>query len=172
MTFEQQMAIVKKHQVEPPVPVVEIARELGVECYRIPNMPDGLSGMLRKVPSDPSRFGIYVNARHSRTRQRFTIAHEIAHFMLHLDIIGDGVVDDALYRSGLSNPVEAQANRLAADILMPWHLINPLVDKNYTMRDLAKTFDVSESAMAIRLGVPYDEPQGGAEGGEAQGVRA
>src|SRR3546814_3829002 len=29
--------------------------------------------------------------------------------------------DDAMYRSNLSSAVEVQANRMAADILMPWH---------------------------------------------------
>ena len=31
----------------------------------------------------------------------------------------DGIVDDALFRSVLSNRTEAEANRLAANILMP-----------------------------------------------------
>src|SRR3546814_8751462 len=70
-----------------------------------------------------SGFAIYVNGSHPRVRRRFSIAHEIAHFALHRNLIGDGVTDDAMYRSNLSSAVEVQANRMAADILMPWHLI-------------------------------------------------
>jgi Zn-dependent peptidase ImmA (M78 family) len=74
---------------------------------------------------------------------------------LHKARIGDGITDDALYRSGLSNKEEAMANKLAADILMPWHLINLVMDQGITtIPELAKSFHVSESAMSIRLGIP------------------
>src|SRR3546814_9683341 len=76
-----------------------------------------------------SGFAIYVNGSHPRVRRRFSIAHEIAHFALHRNLIGDGVTDDAMYRSNLSSAVEVQANRMAADILMPWHLIREATDK-------------------------------------------
>src|SRR3546814_3235070 len=61
-----------------------------------------------------SGFAIYVNGSHPRVRRRFSIAHEIAHFALHRNLIGDGVTDDAMYRSNLSSAVEVQANRMAA----------------------------------------------------------
>jgi Zn-dependent peptidase ImmA (M78 family) len=64
-------------------------------------------------------------------------------------------MDDALYRSNLSTREEAEANRLAADILMPRHLIARYI-KTYGFADpgfLASTFKVSEAAMRIRLGV-------------------
>ena len=63
--------------------------------------------------------------------------------------------DDALYRSGLSNAQEAMANKLAADILMPWSLVNQKIKEGIdTVEELAQQFNVSISAMAIRLGVP------------------
>ena len=58
-------------------------------------------------------------------------------------------MDDALYRSQLSSVLEAQANGLAADLLMPWHLLAPLA--NRPMPELSKQFQVSEQAMKIRL---------------------
>src|SRR3546814_13450473 len=66
-----------------------------------------------------SGFAIYVNGSHPRVRRRFSIAHEIAHFALHRNLIGDGVTDDAMYRSNLSSAVEVQSNRMAAAIMMP-----------------------------------------------------
>ena len=62
-------------------------------------------------------------------RRRFTIAHEIAHFLLHRDKIGDQLSDDAMYRSSLSSDDERAANRLAADILMPMGLIQDYMRK-------------------------------------------
>jgi len=115
--------IVRRHQNEPPVQIVPIANDMGLNVYRVSDWKDTLSGMIvrDKERGGKSGYAIFVNASHAQTRRRFTIAHELAHYALHGNLIGDGIKDDALYRSGLSSKVEAQANRYAADILMPWH---------------------------------------------------
>jgi Zn-dependent peptidase ImmA (M78 family) len=82
-------------------------------------------------------------------RKRFTVAHELAHYLLHRHLFAAELVDDALYRSGLSTPIEAQAKAFAAELLMPWHLLMPVIDKPTS--ELAKIFEVSEQAMKIRL---------------------
>ena len=159
MTMSEQLKIIKNNQQSAPVKTVSIAKELGLKVYRSkPKVwPSGLSGLLRKAPDDPKKFNIYVNGDHHVNRRRFTIAHEIAHFVLHRDLIGGGISDDALYRSGLNNSIEAQANRLAADILMPWHLIDPYIEKGISdIGALADAFEVSKSAMSIRMGFPYE----------------
>lgn len=159
MTLAQQMDLISRHQATAPVQVVPIAEELGLQVYRADDWPDGLSGMILRDADlgGPSGYAIVVNQRHHERRRRFTIAHEIAHFVLHKDLIGDCIQDDALYRSGLSNRIESQANKLAADILMPWHLINDAINSGVDdVERLAEMFNVSKSAMSIRLGVPYE----------------
>src|SRR3546814_2493487 len=99
-----------------------------------------------------SGFAIYVNGSHPRVRRRFSIAHEIAHFALHRNLIGDGVTDDAMYRSNLSSAVEVQANRMAADILMPWHLISEATDKGIDTRSEEHTSEL-QSLMRISYAV-------------------
>lgn len=134
---------------------VNIANALGIKVYRVPNWPGDLSGMVRRNDDAVGGFDIFVNANHPEVRRRFTIAHEIAHVILHPHLIGDGITDDALLRSGLSNSVEAQANRLAADILMPRDKLNECIQGGMTsVPILARHFQVSEQSMAIRLGVP------------------
>jgi Zn-dependent peptidase ImmA (M78 family) len=153
---EEVQEIIKKHQKTTPVDIVAIAQDLGINVYRA----KGSSDLAGKVVKDSeyggeSGYAIFVNSNDSPRRQRFTISHEVAHFLLHKDEIGDGIVEDALYRSGLSNKKEAEANKVAAEILMPWHLINQVMnDKIKSIQDLAEIFQVSESAMSIRLGVP------------------
>ena len=99
-----------------------------------------------------------MNRFESKERQRFTIAHEIAHYLIHRDKIDAGVVDSVLYRSKLSSRTEAEANRLAADIVMPRHAVVAAVqDKggsrsDRVVQDLANAFGVSKQAMAIRVG--------------------
>lgn len=159
LTVSEANATIKRHQAKAPVEVVPIAEDFGLKVFRVQGWPDSISGMIKKdgERGGSSGYAIFVNGKHPEVRRRFTIAHEIAHFVLHRDLIGDGITDDGLYRSGLSNTVEAQANKYAADILMPWHLVNGMTESGLdTVEALAKHFKVSKSAMAIRLGVPYE----------------
>ena len=101
--------------------------------------------------------------KHHRNRQRFTVAHELAHYLEHRPhIIGDGLTDDigVLFRSnqsGVSFNMEREANRIAAEILMPEKLLEAAIESGdyKTKRQLADYFGVSEEALSIRLGVPY-----------------
>jgi len=159
LNVAEKMEIVRKHQTVAPVQTVPLARAMGLEVYHVPRWPDGLSGKIMKSEAQggPSGFAVYVNKEHHPNRRRFTTAHEIAHYILHESLIGDGIADDGLYRSKLSNQMEAQANKLAADILMPWHLLNPMINNGVTsVQELASRFQVSVSSMSIRLGVPDD----------------
>lgn len=157
LTYAEKMETVRNHQMVAPVQTVPLARALGLEVYHVPSWPGDLSGKIIRSSDmgGESGYAIFVNKGHHPNRRRFTTAHEIAHFVLHESFIGDGIVDDGLYRSSLSNAMEAQANKLAADILMPWHLLNQYIDAGRdSVTELALAFEVSESAMSIRLGVP------------------
>ena len=153
-TILDRMEIIRANQSELPVSVTRIAREFGIRVFKSSGWPDKLSGLIRK---NQERYEIFVNGQHPLVRRRFTIAHELAHFILHRDEIGNGITDDVLYRSGLSNKMEKEANQLAADILMPWKLLDPILDSGESdIRELADMFKVSPSTMSIRLGVPYE----------------
>lgn len=152
--ISQQLDTIRLHQVKRPVETVPIARALGNAVFYANGWPDNISGYIRRSENPDLKFDIFVNKDHHPNRRRFTIAHEIAHAVLHADRIGDGITEDGLLRSGLPDPIEWQANDLAADILMPWHLLTPDLRKTYNIPDLAKMFQVSPTAMSIRLGVP------------------
>lgn len=73
-------------------------------------------------------------------------------YVLHRDKIGDGIVDDALYRSERGGAIERQANNYGASILMP----APLVGEKWragatTAASLARAFQVSPAVAAIRI---------------------
>lgn len=144
----------RRHQQAAPVKVGALAADLGLRVL-ISELPSGVSGKLSRDPDNPDSWVIRVNRHEHKNRQRFTIAHEIAHFVLHRSEIGEELTDDTFYRSGLSERREWEANRLAADILMPWHLIRAeMADERKTPSELAQKFGVSEAAMHIRLGLP------------------
>lgn len=151
--------IISRHQVQPPVQIAEMAREMDVEVYMSKGWPDHISGLIRTDPEHggESGYAIYTNANHSERRRRFTIAHELAHYILHRHLIGNGITDDVLYRSRLGGPIERQANRYAAKLLMPWNLILESIEQGIdTVEKLAEKFEVSKSTMSIRLEVPFD----------------
>jgi Zn-dependent peptidase ImmA (M78 family) len=154
--------IIAKYQSQAPVDVVGIANDLGISVWK-KSFPDYISGKIFRDPLNGGRstFSIAVNQSHSFVRQRFTVAHEIAHFLLHRGKLESGeLVDYAMYRSGLSSKEETAANRFAADILMPLPLLRKLMDAG--IRDpqsLARKLQVSLPTMKIRLGLPIEELQ-------------
>lgn len=137
-------------QTAVPVHVVPIAEKFGLKVFKNRNFPDNLSGLIKKVKDGSHE--IHVNGNHPITRQRFTMAHELAHYLLHEDEIGNGITDDFLYRSTLTSRIEREANEMAAQILMPEHLLKQEPYKNMTISEQADKFWVSSVSMDIRLG--------------------
>lgn len=147
--------ILDEYVASVPVKVGALANALGLKVVQAA-LPLNISGMIQ--PDGEESFIIKVNRFEPKERQRFTIAHEIAHFLLHRDKINSGVVDSVLYRSNLSSKIEAEANRLAADIIMPVDAVKKYSSESRFSDDkekveiLAEIFNVSKQAMGIRTG--------------------
>ncbi|MFG1306018.1 ImmA/IrrE family metallo-endopeptidase [Xanthobacter autotrophicus] len=150
--------IILRHTQSIPVKLSSLARDLGL-AVKAATLPAGISGEIRPSNDTQSGYTIRVNRHDVEGRQRFTVAHEIAHYLLHRDKIGTGLTDDALYRSKLTNFMEIEANRFAADLLMPGEAIKQHLSTISGVPDaekasiLAEHFGVSEPAMKIRLGL-------------------
>jgi Zn-dependent peptidase ImmA (M78 family) len=146
---------IRNYQLRAPVDVKRIADDLGIAVLELDTMPVGASGKLFQDKKSSSGWSIGVNKSDTSTRKRFTIAHELSHFLLHRNYISNGVLDDVLYRSEhLSGAQETEANKFAADILMPYTLLQAAASRAINVDDLARTFGVSPQAMSIRLGIP------------------
>ena len=139
-----------------PVAIVGLCKQFGVTATKDDDMERSVCGLIRK--NKGGSFHILYNGRDSITRQRFTVAHELAHFLLHKHDLGDEYPENVFFRGGLSNKKEIEANRLAAKILMPGDAIDryTLGRKSLSLHDMAATFGVSPQAMAIRMGIPLD----------------
>lgn len=150
--------VVKRFTAEHPVKVGELAQTLGIDVFRSP-LPPSISGMIRPGQPGAAAYEIRVNKYEVPERQRFTLAHEIAHFLLHKADIRSGVIDSVMYRSALTSRKEAEANRLAADIVMPMAAVRKElstlggVATEDVARELAVRFKVSLPAMRVRLGL-------------------
>jgi Zn-dependent peptidase ImmA (M78 family) len=143
----------------PPVPVERITQAHGIEV-RTTDLGE-VSGL---VVRRGGTIVIGVNKTESPTRRRFTMAHELAHALLHQ---GEEVHYDRDFRvnlrSGTSslgvNVEEVEANFFAACLLMPRAFLEAdpaaaLVDVENAaaVAKLAKRYNVSPHAMSIRLG--------------------
>lgn len=149
-------------QLKPPIRIEKIAKDLGVEV-RTGDLQD-VSGVLVRH-GDSAIIG--TNSTQSAQRQRFTVAHELGHFLLHEGIVNH--VDRSFrvnYRSVESsqatNVEEIEANHFAASILMPKHMLNErnadeALDSDSMVAELAREFHVSRLAMSLRLANLYEE---------------
>lgn len=152
-----------KHGIEKPaVPVEELAIREGIQVIRSPAQSSESGFLLRDGP----KVIIGLNSRNTSRRQRFTIAHELGHWLLHKGrtIIVDHTVRRINKRDSVSSSAtdneEIQANAFAAALLMPSHMVRYAVERELRSeiptRDdltsrLASEFDVSQEAMNIRL---------------------
>ncbi|WP_276754122.1 ImmA/IrrE family metallo-endopeptidase [Pseudoalteromonas marina] len=131
-----------------PLNVSELASLLGI-IVRYEPMQNDDSGSLKKE----RKTGIWImtiNSLHHPHRQRFTIAHEIAHRIRHA-ANSDTFEDKTFFRNGDSNWMEAEANKFAAALLMPETCFSFFIENNSSkVEDIAKHFQVSSTAVRIR----------------------
>lgn len=145
----------------PPIPVERVAKHLGARVSRVPLAGEkALSGLLYRAGGETI---IGVNKRHPAPRQRFTIAHEIGHLVLHdrdalhIDRGFPMRLRDARSSQAV-DPDEIAANAFAAELLMPTAMVlgdleGQAVDyeEEQAIRCLAERYEVSLQAMIFRL---------------------
>ena len=146
----------------PPVPVEQLAEQVAHAQIRREPFEGKLSGMVHRRRD--GRVIIGVNSEHSDFRQRFTIAHELGHLLLHSD---QHLHIDEAFPIGLRDEIsslaidvrEIEANQFAAELLMPFDMLKSYVadmeidiaDDDKNIARLADIFQVSRQAMTIRL---------------------
>ncbi|WP_208993817.1 ImmA/IrrE family metallo-endopeptidase [Labrenzia sp. C1B10] len=101
-----------------------------------------------------NRFEIAVNSKHHKNRQRFSMAHEYAHYLLHrgkIDSMPEG--ERILHRNGDRNSIEYQANTFAAELLMPEILVRRAFGlSGGNLTKMALELGVSKESLKYRLG--------------------
>lgn len=145
-----------------PIKIEEVAKRRGLKVIPYPLEQD-LSGILVIDANGSSTIG--YNQHESRVRRRFTIAHELGHYELHKDKSSLFVDKNfkVMFRNA-SEPdhsnaqFEQEANVFAAYILMPDDFVAREIENlefdlgsEESIRELAKRFEVSTTAMYYRL---------------------
>lgn len=93
-----------------------------------------------------------INTKHPETRQRFTMSHELKHYISHRQE-SNKFSDSVFYRKNKEkDSLEYQADEFAAEILMPENYVRKAIDKGTVDVDrLADMFGVSGQAMLNRI---------------------
>ncbi|MBP8961237.1 ImmA/IrrE family metallo-endopeptidase [Patescibacteria group bacterium] len=128
----------------PPVRLSTIIQELSkYELLSVKGLDaDALDGANIRSADE---INIYYNLNNHIHRNRFTVAHELGHFVLgHLR-------RDYILEVDSKNREEAEANEFAAELLMPMKTLKEFYKKNPDPKKLALDFLVSEKAMYTRL---------------------
>ena len=142
-----------------PVNIEGMIRLHGIKLDKNAELANELSGEIRKIGEED--YKISVKESEFYYRKRFTMAHELGHFLLHKDKIGDGVNDTPAYRTSnaddLFNPRitsehEAEANAFAAALLMPKEAVEYYYcEEKKSLKEMSIIFQASEKALEIRI---------------------
>lgn len=136
----------------PPIPVLEIAQDKGVQVVfaSFGRYSQSVAGFC-----DFEGARLLVNSDDIPTRQNFTLAHELGHWIMHRDIfLKNPDKYSVLPRAnsyGLNAPLEREANTFAAHLLVPSRLLNRVRTPTTSVTALADIFRVSRTMMEIRI---------------------
>lgn len=118
---------------------------------------DSCEGMLVRNPNDTAEWGIFYNGKASPERRRFTIAHELGHFILHRGQQQSFNCDKESVYSGIDTirTIEREADDFASNLLMPGDLLRDWISNQRidlrVLSGIAKRFQVSFEALCIRF---------------------
>ncbi|MBI2195636.1 MAG: ImmA/IrrE family metallo-endopeptidase [Candidatus Levybacteria bacterium] len=136
---------------EPPVDVEKVANLLGFQVVPF-DFPDTTSAVIRI--KDTSKV-IGVNKNQVDVRQRFSLAHELGHYLSgHENFTHEKkmfVEPDKKYLDP-QHRQEEEADEFAAELLMPEPMLKKdVLENKLDTAALAKKYNVSEQAMWIQL---------------------
>lgn len=139
--------LINNDMLKLPVNLIEIATNHNIEVY-YEKLPEGISGAI-KYNKEKEKYQILIEESEPDNRKRFTLAHELAHFFLK-DVNKDKLHYDVAYR-GAKNDKEKRADYFAGALLMEESMLRRLYKINPSIKELSKLFNVSDSAMTVRL---------------------
>lgn len=118
---------------------------------------DAFEGMLARDPNDHEVWGIAYNGRSRPERQRFTIAHELGHFILHRGQQQSFNCDKQSVHTGIDTlrDIEREADDFASNLLMPGDLLRDWISSQridlHVLSAIAQRFQVSFEALCVRF---------------------
>lgn len=133
---EEKMAnrVLAIRKLTPPFDLDQLARSYGELEYL--DIPYGVDGITIGIGGG-ERPKILVNSSTSPTRQKFTLAHEIGHVVIpwHTGTIVSHAEDEPGESDNAYQLMEAEANRFAAELLMPSAWLASEFEKSQSVKE-------------------------------------
>lgn len=132
--------------------ILDLVRRLDGRVEFVSRLEDG-----RIEVNGPRDFTIYVTKFNTPSMNRFAIAHELAHYILHAFMGEKKLVEYRIPHS--TDRVEVEANLFALALLMPEKAFSSAYNRSADPESLAARFRVTPSVVDARkksLGLPTD----------------
>jgi Zn-dependent peptidase ImmA (M78 family) len=135
------------NNLTPPISLTNILKAFRIKLKEGKFEDSAMSGAFNKITRT-----IYVSAHDPYTRQAFTMAHELGHFILH-----DELENELFFREQVinldqeKNRLEQEANWFAASLLMPERMLKEYFELTQNVDELSLIFGVSPTAVYYRL---------------------
>lgn len=142
--------LIEENQLKIPIDLKKICKKLDISIKEM-DFDEELSGILAKNT-------IYISQNIHLHRQRFTIAHELGHYLIHKkqDNSYKGVRFRSQFVASQEKKEEREANVFASLLLMPTQFLEEDLQKKLEISEefvmeLSQKYQVSPIAMTIRI---------------------
>lgn len=147
--------LLERMAVTGPPDLAVIAKKIGLRIKEVD--ADGFDGTLVRAVDGPKGIIAVNSAIPERSRKRFTIGHEIGHYLIpHHRFLKNlcGAQDIERWHAEVAS-AEREANQFAAELLLPRSLVAPILGLNdpslHTIRKVAAEFSTSMTATTYRF---------------------
>ena len=136
MKREEKLAqkVLKKYNLVPPYSIIELVEKKATIAFH--TFPFKADGITVNIKSDKPK--IYINNAFGipKTRQKFTIAHELGHIFLpwHKGTIASDINEYSISTHIMYREMESEANRFASELLMPSDWVNNILEQNISFK--------------------------------------
>lgn len=157
MKREEKLAqkVLKKYDLVPPYDIMTLVEKKAIIAFH--TFPFKADGITVDIKSDKPR--IYINNAFDipKTRQKFTIAHELGHIFLpwHKGTIASDINEYNFSAHMMYRDMESEANRFASELLMPTNWIINILDQDIPfkarLKKILQDAGVSLEAALIKI---------------------
>jgi hypothetical protein len=160
---EERMAarLVERLRLAPPIDVEELCRSLADLAFK--QFPLEIDGVCLDLKMPGKRPKVWVSKNIPPVRRRFTLAHEIGHIIIpwHRGTIVDDIEAPRSKERGRYREMEAEANRFAAELLMPSAWVSGLAERSdhaaglmHSLHEIAQVSFPAAFLKTAKLGRP------------------
>lgn len=126
-------------KIEYEVPIIDIAEYLRFQIELLDSLPDHHSAIIY-----PEEMLIGLNKRHHPHRRRFSLGHEIGHYLLKYPPEFELIPEEAKI-------CNKEADEFSGELLVPLESLKRALNHTKAIPELSNLFNVSQEVLTIRI---------------------